>query len=179
MIFIDLETTSLDAHSGILVAMGILFPNEKSKVIFIESPDEEKRKIEEFFEILRKSKDRALIIWYSPFDIPFLITRAIKHGIDASFIYEFDIIDLCKLVRENLKLKSNKLDEVSKFFGIKKDLEITGRDVQILYIKAISGDKRAKEKIIEHCIDDLRALEEIYKRLEAYVKVWRETQFKK
>ena len=172
MIFFDIEATSLDADIGMLIAVGMLLPDGEMKILFVDNPEKEAEVIERSVEILRKHKEEPLMIWYSGFDIPFLVSRAIKHGLDVSEIYDFKVIDLCKLVQENLKFASNKLDEVSKFFGIKKNLSVTGKNVQRLYLQAMNGDEKSKEEIIKHCEDDLKALQEIYKKLEKYVEKW-------
>ncbi|MDI6798829.1 MAG: ribonuclease H-like domain-containing protein [Candidatus Aenigmarchaeota archaeon] len=155
-----------------LIAAGLILPNGESKIFFADGPEQEKKIIEETMELLRKYREEPIIIWYSGFDIPFFVSRAIKNGLDVSDIYDFRIIDLCKLVQENLKFASNKLDEVSKFLGIKKNLIVTGKDVQKLYLKAIKGNRKAREEIVEHCIDDLKALKEIFRKLEKYVDKW-------
>jgi uncharacterized protein YprB with RNaseH-like and TPR domain len=170
MMFLDLETSSLHADIGIIIAVGFILPNGKKEIIFTEEPEKEKETIEKALEIIRKNKNEVLVIWHSRFDIPFLLTRAIKHNIDATAIYDLKVIDLCKFCRENLALASNKLDEVSKFLGIRKNLNITGKNVQELYFQFLKKDEKAKREIIEHCEDDLEALKSIYKKLEAYVK---------
>ncbi|MEM5854065.1 MAG: ribonuclease H-like domain-containing protein [Candidatus Aenigmatarchaeota archaeon] len=173
MIFFDIETTSLKADEGILVASGFILQNGETKIFFSENPDDEKNVIKKTLEIFNQSKNEEIVIWYSDFDIPFLVSRAIKHGLDASLVYELKIIDICKLIRENLKFRSNKLDEVAKFFGIEKNLKITGKDVQRLYIKFLSGSKKAREEIIEHCKDDLKAMKEIFEKVKSYVQKWK------
>jgi uncharacterized protein YprB with RNaseH-like and TPR domain len=177
MMFLDLETSSLHADIGMIIAIGFILPNSKKEIIFTEEPEKEKETIEKALEIIRKNKNEVLVIWHSGFDIPFLITRAIKHGIDATLIYDLKIVDLCKFSRENLALASNKLDEVSKFLGIKKNLNITGKNVQELYFQFLKKDEKAKKEIIEHCEDDLEALKDIYKKLEIYVKKFTKSSF--
>ena len=170
--FLDIETTGLNANSGMLIAIGMILPNKEEKIIFVEEPRKEKECIKEFLEIVKKFKDEEWIVWYSKFDIPFLVTRCIKHGIDASILYELKFIDLCKLFQEHLKFSSNKLDEVSRFFGIEKKLELTGRDMQLLYLQFLKGDRKAKQTIISHCLDDLKALEKVYEKVKPYLKFW-------
>ena len=172
MIFFDIETTSLKADVGILVASGFILPNGEIKILFAENLEEEKDLIENTAKLLLQNKDEEIVIWYSKFDIPFLVSRAIKHGLDISGIYDLKIVDLCKLIQENLKFRSNKLDEVAKFFGIKKNLSITGKNVHLLYFRAIKGDAKAKDEIVEHCKDDLLAMKEIYEKVKAYVPKW-------
>lgn len=174
MIFLDIECTSLDSDVGITVAIGLILPSGETKIFFAETPSEERKIIEESIKTIKKFKNEPIVIWYAGFDIPFLVTRAIKHGLDVSEIYDFKIIDLCKLVQKNLKFRSNRLDEVSKFFEIEKNLAVTGKDVHKLYLKAIKGDGKAKEKIVEHCKDDLVAMKKIFEKLESYIKKWLE-----
>lgn len=176
--FLDLETSSLHADIGIIIAIGFILPNGKKEIIFTEEPEKEKETVEKALEIIRKNKNETLIIWHSGFDIPFLLTRAIKHNIDASILFEIKILDLCKFAKENLALASYKLDEVSRFFGIEKNLSVTGKNVQDLYFQFLKKNEKAKKEIIEHCEDDLEALKNIYKKLEIYVKKILESSIK-
>jgi len=127
MIYLDLETTSLNAEIGRIVAIGLILPDGRLEIFFAKSDREEKEIIQKTMEVLRKFKGKPLVIWYSKFDIPFLVTRAIKHDLDISDIYDFEVIDIWKLVKENLRLVSNRLDDASKFFGVKKNVEMNGR----------------------------------------------------
>ncbi|MEM5834460.1 MAG: ribonuclease H-like domain-containing protein [Candidatus Aenigmatarchaeota archaeon] len=170
MMFLDLETSSLHADIGIIIAVGLILPNGKKEIIFTDDPEKEKETIQRALEIIRKNKNETLIIWHSGFDIPFLLTRAIKYNIDATILFEAKILDLCKFAKENLALASYRLDEVSRFFGIKKNLSITGKNVQELYFQFLKGKDKAKKEIIEHCEDDLDALKSVYEKLEIYVR---------
>lgn len=172
LIYLDCESSSLKGDIGILIAVGMILPNGEFKVFFAESPEDEKEVIKQTMETLRKFKGEPIYIWHSGFDIPFIITRAIKNNIDVSDLYDFKFVDLCRFAKENLKLASNKLDEVSKFLGISKDLKTTGKNVQELYLKAINGDREAANKIIEHCKDDVEALKAVHQRLKPYVDRW-------
>lgn len=177
MIYLDLETTSLQGDIGIIVTIGFILPNGEMKLFFADKPEKEKEVIQQTIEIL-KDFEEPIIIWYSGFDIPFLVTRAIACKLNISEIYGFRIIDLCKLVQENLRLTSYKLDDVCKFFGVEKDINNTGKDVQSLYISWLSGDTKAREQIITHCSDDLKALRAIFSRLEPYAESWLRKTFK-
>ncbi|MEM5882987.1 MAG: ribonuclease H-like domain-containing protein [Candidatus Aenigmatarchaeota archaeon] len=170
MMFLDLETSSLHADIGIIIAAGFILSSGKKEIIFTEEPEKEKETIEKALEIIRKNKNETLIIWHSGFDIPFLLTRSIKYNIDASILFEIKILDLYKFAKENLALSTYRLDEVSRFFGIKKNLSITGKNVQELYFQFLKNRDKAKKEIIEHCEDDLEALKNIYKKLEVYIR---------
>lgn len=179
MIFADIETTSLNADTGILITVGLILPNNDLKVFFADKPEDEKKIIQQTLATLRKFKGEPIYIWYTGFDIPFLITRAIKNNVDISEIYEFEFVDLCKFVKENFKLSSNKLDEVSKFLGIEKNLDSTGKNVHNLYLRAMEGDKSSREEIINHCIDDVKALKAIFEKIRLCVKKWKFHNYKK
>lgn len=169
----DCEASSLKGDIGILIAVGLILPDGESKIFFASSPEDEREVIEKTIETLRKFREEPIYIWHTGFDVPFILTRAVKNNINVSDLYDFEFIDLCKFAKENLKLASNKLDEVSKFLGITKDLEITGKNVQGLYLKAVKGDQNARKAIIEHCEEDIEALKAIHQRLKPYVDRWR------
>ncbi len=168
MIFLDIETTSLDASTGIVIAIGFISSNGEAKVIFVNKPKEEAKCLKKFLRILKEDKEKEVVVWNSSFDIPFLIARCLKHKLDAKVLFEMKIIDLYKFVKENLRLKNYKLSEVCRFFGIRK-LKIEGSDMLNLYLKALKGDKNSKKLIIKHCEDDVRALFKLYKRLKNYL----------
>lgn len=146
MMFLDIETSSLHADIGMIIAVGFILPNGRKEIIFTDEPEKEKETIEKVLEIIKSNKNETLTIWHSGFDIPFLLTRAIKNGIDATVLFDIKVVDLCKFARENLALASNKLDEVSKFLGVGKNLKITGKNVQELYFQSLKKMKRQKKK---------------------------------
>lgn len=168
--YFDIETTSLQADAGILVSAGFIYSDGETDVLFVDKPDDEKKIIQQALERLKK--EEFVFIWYTGFDIPFLIARAIKNGLDISEIYSIKFVDLCDFTRQNLKLASAKLDEVSKFLNIEKEFSLTGKSVQNLYFKAMQGDKKAKEEIVGHCIDDLKALKSVHEKVKPYVNRW-------
>ncbi|MEM5766360.1 MAG: ribonuclease H-like domain-containing protein [Candidatus Aenigmatarchaeota archaeon] len=167
--FLDIETTNTKADIGQIVAIGIIKENKK-EVKFVESLEDEK----EALKWLKKElEDCELVItWYgSCFDIPFIITRAIINGEDLSRLLEIPSLDLWEFCRNNLSFSKNSLQEISKSLRIPKNREIEGRDVLRLYLKAVHGDKKAKEEIVSHCLDDLEVLKEIFKKFESYLNL--------
>jgi uncharacterized protein YprB with RNaseH-like and TPR domain len=168
-IFLDIESSNLRADIGQIIAVGII-KDKKKEVKFVEKPEEEK----EVLKWLKKELEGCdlVITWYgSRFDLPFLMTRAIINDLDMSELLKIPSLDICEFCKRNLSFSKNNLSEVCKILGIPKNREISGREVLKLYLKAIHGDKKAKEKIIEHCLDDLEVLEEIFKKLEPYLSL--------
>jgi len=176
-IYYDSETTDLNADIGILVATGFILPDGKLLFFFSDTPDDEREVIRKTYQTFLKFKDEKIYVWNTSFDIPFLITRAIVKKLNISEIYNLKFVDLCRFVRENLKLTSNSLSEVSRFLGLDKDFKLSGKDVQKLYIQHLSGNRRAKKTILEHCKDDLLRLMEIHKRLKPYIQKWESSNY--
>ena len=177
-VYLDCETTSLDADIGILIAVGLILPEGREKIFFVSKPEEEKKVLEDLMKFLEDMKGEEVYVWNSSFDIPFLLSRAIKNDVDASILFQLKIIDLCKFCRENLKLSSNKLDEVSKFLGLNKNLKTTGKNMQEFYMAFLRGNTDKKEEIIKHCMDDVHRLKEVHERIKDYVEIWKRLNFR-
>jgi uncharacterized protein YprB with RNaseH-like and TPR domain len=174
-VFLDIETSSLHADIGSLVVAGFLSEKEE-KFFFVESPKEEKKVLEEVLEYLEKIKKEKIYIWNASFDIPFLISRCLKHGVKTKIFTQLKVVDLLKFSREVLRLSSNRLDDVSTFLGIEKNIRVTGRDIQKFYEEYLSGNAEMKKEIINHCRDDLISLSKIYEKVKDLVEAWEKKQ---
>jgi len=175
-IYLDIETTNLHADIGSVVVIGILTDNEEV-FFFVDSPTTEKEVLSNFLEFLKKIKDEKIYVWNADFDIPFLLTRCLKYRLDVSLFTSLKIIDLLKFAREKLKLSSNSLDNVSLFFNLEKNLKLKGKDILLLYEEYLEGKNENKEKIIEHCKDDLQRLKELHKIFKTISDEWEKTKY--
>lgn len=168
-IFLDIESTSMKADIGQITAIGII-KDDRKEVKFVDSLEKEK----EVLEWLKKElKGCDLIVnWFgSGFDLPYILSRALINDVDLRELMEIPSLDLCRFCQNNLSLARYSLVEVAKTLGIPKDERINGKDMSALYIKAVKGDKGAKEDIIRHCLDDLNALEKIFEKLKPYLNL--------
>lgn len=170
-VYLDIETTNLHADIGSVIVIGLLV-NDKEIFFFADSPKMERKILEDFVEFIKNMKNDKIYVWNSEFDIPFLITRCLKHRIDVSVFSSLKIVDLLKFARENLRLSSNSLENVSKFFGLEKNLSIGGKDTLMLYEEFLEGKVEGKEKIIEHCRDDLLRLKELHQIFKTISDEW-------
>ncbi len=175
VVFLDIETSNLHADIGSLILAGFL-TQDGERFFFVESPQLEKQVLVEIVEFLKSIRKEKIYIWNANFDIPFLISRCLKHGVDAKVFTDLKIFDLLKFSREFLKLSSNKLDDVSTFFGLDKNIKVRGRDIQKFYEEYLSGNLSLKEEIIKHCRDDLICLAKIYEKIKDLVEVWEKKQ---
>jgi uncharacterized protein YprB with RNaseH-like and TPR domain len=96
----------------------------------------------------------------------------LRHGIKTKIFTQLKVIDLLKFSREVLRLSSNRLDDVSTFLGIEKNIRVTGRDIQKLYEEFLSGNISMKEEIINHCRDDLISLSKFYEKVKDLIEAW-------
>lgn len=96
-----------------------------------------------------------VVTWYGTrFDLPYLRSRAMFHGIDFPTYKELVHTDLYYLARSKLCLHSNRLGSVCQFFGIEaKNHPMTPE----LWVRAGRGDKEALEEILTHCEEDVRS----------------------
>ena len=100
------------------------------------------------------------------FDIKWIRTRALFHGIMS--MPEIKSIDTLKISRSKLKLPSNKLDEIAKFFGIGKKLEHRGMPMWEDIIER--NCRKSMKEMVDYCKVDVEVLASVFKLLEGYSK---------
>jgi len=158
-VYLDIETSSLDADSGIVVAIGYARENEAPKIMFAKSFEDERGMISDIFEEL---KDKKIITFNgSFFDIPFLIARGLKYDL---YLPKTKMVDLYCWAKKFLRLQSRSFHEICLFYNIPHE-EISGKEVNELFIKAMSGNHDAKERIVSHLTQDIRALQSFYQKI--------------
>lgn len=99
------------------------------------------------------------------FDIKKLNTRFILHNLAKPSPYHS--IDTLKQVRKNFSFTSNKLDYVNQQLGIQQKLSNSGME---MWVKAIQGNQKALNEMLEYNIGDIDALEELYSKLKPWFK---------
>ncbi|MFH7880645.1 MAG: ribonuclease H-like domain-containing protein [Candidatus Aenigmatarchaeota archaeon] len=175
-VYLDIETTNLYADIGSVIVIGLIV-NGEEKFFFVDSPKMEKNVLESFLDFLKEIKNDKIYIWNSDFDIPFLLTRCLKFGLDVSIFNSLKIIDLLKFAREKLRLSSNSLENISLFFGLEKNLELKGKDILMLYQEYLEGKLENRDKIIEHCRDDLQRLKELHQIFKVVSDEWEKSRY--
>ena len=161
---LDIETTSLEADGGIVVGAGLISEKGQAEYFPVRRTGEEKNVLVKFVKHLRAFD--VVVTWNGRFfDIPFLTTRLLNHGLDPRPVAMMRHLDLNEVVKNRLKLTFTYLDHVCNFFGIEKKRGTMGMDVPRLYVRAMEGDRKALGIIREHCLDDLQATRKVYLRL--------------
>lgn len=167
--FLDIESTSLEADTGIVIGIGLMDESGRSRFLFAKTPKEEARMLNSFLSILKDY--HMMITWRGKdFDVPFLIARLIKNKIEVEKLINIYHLDLAEFLKANLRLSRSDLYHVCRFLGIKKDMELSGLDMPRLYLNSMKGDLKARKMIKRHCIDDLRSLRQVYVKVKPLLR---------
>jgi uncharacterized protein YprB with RNaseH-like and TPR domain len=94
------------------------------------------------------------------FDLPWLRTRALKHGVPM--LPKYLSVDTLKIARYRHKFPSNKLDDLGDYLGlgrkIKTDMSLWDRII-------LNQDAEALEEMVKYCERDVLLLESVYNKL--------------
>lgn len=166
----DLETTNLSADFGVILC-GVVKPAHADPITF--RADELNRRWRSC-----RSDDSAVVtaiveelakydIWCAHngarFDVPFLRTRLLRHGLDP--LPTKKLIDPVQLARNKLRMSFNSLASVANHLGVNSKTEV--RPDQWL-AAALDGSREAMNYIVEHCVQDVYVLEKVVGALKTY-----------
>lgn len=174
--FLDIETTSLNANTpkAMMLCWYIKPEGSDNYDRFCIDPkhindikSQDKEVVKTLTDVMVSHKYDILVTFYGTgFDIKFMRSRALKHGIDFPVYGETLHLDLYYATKSKLKLHSNRLASVCEFFGIKGK---TPLDLSI-WDRAAYGDKQALSEIFEHNKFDVIILEQLYYKLRPFIK---------
>ncbi len=170
--FLDIETSNLSADFGIILSYCIKEENGKitSRVLTrqeIQSDTFDKDLLKQFCEDVRKF-DRVITYYGSRFDIPFLRTRCILHGLDFPIFKEIRHTDAYMIVKHKLNLHSRRLAVVAPFFSIPAKAHPLNPTV---WLKCLSGDEKALDFVLTHNKEDVESLEGVWHKIEDYTQL--------
>lgn len=168
--FFDIEVTNLDADFGYVICVSWKFLGEdKIHTVRIDDFNLFKREPWNDRELLREVRERLsvadiIVGWYSSkFDIPFLNSRMLHNGISP--LPPIPHIDGWRVAKYKLKLHSNRLDSVTKFFRLDQKTPLDGD----IWTKAKAGHRPSIKYIVEHCEQDVLVLEEAYHKIKSLI----------
>lgn len=126
----------------------------------------DKDMISKFCKLLSKA-DEIVAHNGDRFDLKWIRTRAILHGIDV--MPSPKTIDTLKWAKRYFNFNSNKLDYIAKYLKVGAKMETGGLDLwkDIVFRK----DKEALDKMVAYCKMDVEVLEAVFKRLKNYAIV--------
>jgi predicted PolB exonuclease-like 3'-5' exonuclease len=99
------------------------------------------------------------------FDIKWLRTRCLYHGIEA--FPEYNSVDTYKFAKSYFRFNSNKLDYISKFLGHEGK---TPTGYALWKAIVLNNDKQAMDEMVQYCKNDVLILEKVHKEMKNYTK---------
>jgi DNA polymerase elongation subunit (family B) len=129
-----------------------------------DTNQDDKFLLEQFIEVMN---DADVLVAHNgdKFDIKWIKTRALKHGLEMLPTYV--TIDTLWLAKKHFYLNSNKLDYISKFLGFEGKISTSPE----LWDRVIlEKDNDALIEMVTYCEEDVRQLEKVYNTLKRYDK---------
>lgn len=157
--FFDLETWNLEADFGEILCACIKPRGQPSKVFVQNGKEGDKKIVRDVISSLHQYD--YIVTWYGTgFDLPYLSSRAaiVREG-PVGYIRHLDLFYHAKF---RLKLASNRLGAVAEAL---KGHTTKTRVLGPVWTGAVRGDKKALEEVVEHCLEDVAELENIFERL--------------
>lgn len=164
-LFFDIESTRLDAAWGVCLCIGYKLGNGKIEVPTIHDfPHrdilDDKGLVRYFAEEVYPNADITIGHYSSRFDIPFINSRLIHHGLPC--LPRTHHIDTWRIAKYKLKLDSNRLARLIEFLKVKDSK--TAVDPEH-WRRAGIGCEKSIKYIVQHCVYDIKTLEQCYTKL--------------
>lgn len=172
--FLDIETSNLKANFGIVLCWCILADDGTLYEDYMTKKDvmsgiEDARVVETCIATMLEF-NRVVGHYSTYFDIPFIRTRALIHGIKFPGQGELYHTDTWKMAKKSLCLHSNRQDVIAEsLYGKTVKTRISHPD----WRKAMLGDAKAMAEVVDHCEKDVEDLKKNYETLLPFVKIVR------
>ena len=168
--YLDIETTNLQASYGIILCWCIY--DAKNDIMHegqitaddLASVHLDKRITQELIDCMRRF-DRVYTFYGTKFDLPFIRTRAIVHGLDFPIFQTLFHKDVYYIVRNKFRLHSNKLVVACEVLLGKSDKTRITPDY---WTRALMGHKESLDYILQHCRNDVTDLCKLHRKVEDY-----------
>ncbi len=162
---LDIESSGLVGDFGVTFCVVIkIFGQDELKVFKMDIKQRdmlaaEKKMLKDIVHYLR-GLDGIVTYYGSRFDVPFLRTRMLSHGLQG-YIRKLRHLDLYFTVRGKLLLSRNRLMNVIEMLKISDGtVPDKGRVEPAKWMRVIfAGDESALQEVVDHCIQDVYALE--------------------
>jgi DNA polymerase elongation subunit (family B) len=130
-----------------------------------DAKQNDKKMIHAFIKVLEEA-DEICGHNSDSFDLKWIRTRAIKHGLAMS--PDFVAYDTWKEAKKMFRFDSGSLDYITKYLGVsqKQDTGGSGLWVDVVFNK----DKKALKRMIAYCDGDVVAQSEVFAKMKPYLK---------
>jgi len=172
--FLDIETSNLKANFGIILCWCIL--DDKGNLYQdwmtkkdVMSGDEDKRVVGTCIDTMMEF-DRLVGHYSTYFDIPFIRTRALIHGLKFPGMGEIYHTDTWKMARRSLCLHSNRQAVIAEsLYGKTDKTRISHPD----WRKAMLGNEESMMEVLDHCNHDVTDLKKNFETMLPFYKLVR------
>jgi uncharacterized protein YprB with RNaseH-like and TPR domain len=169
----DLEMSNLSANFGMLLCGGFKALGEKKVKIYRidESPNYKEEPWDDSWlaeQLAGEIEEADILVSYNGkrFDLPFLNARLVRF--DKKPIIGKKHIDLFFVSKFQLKLSNWSLDALAKHLNLPvQKTRMEGEQ----WTKAMTGDPEALQYIIDHCVLDVKVLEQVFKKVKGLIKM--------
>lgn len=123
----------------------------------------DKAMLAEMIEVMNQA-DEIVMHNGDQFDLPWIKTRCLFHGIDTRPSYK--TVDTLAIARRAFLFNSNRLDYIARYLGIGGKLKTEfglWKDI------VLRDDRKALGRMVEYCKRDVALLEQVYHRIAAHV----------
>jgi DNA polymerase elongation subunit (family B) len=170
--WLDIETSNLKANFGIVLCWCILAEDGTLYEDWLTKKDvmsgiEDARVVETCIQTMREF-DRVVGHYSTYFDVPFLRTRAMIHGIDYPKFGEIYHTDVWRMAKSKLCLHSNRQDVIAESLYGKT---VKTRISHPHWRKAMMGNEESCMEVLHHCECDVADLKKNYESLLPYCRV--------
>lgn len=172
----DLETSALEADRGVILCACIK-SSKRRGIITIRTDEtsagwrrgrrgDDKETVKQVAAILA---DHDVLVAHNGtrFDMPFLRSRMLRWNMPR--LPQLKIIDPCTIAYRHFKLRSNSLAAVADHIGVRE--RKTPLDMSTWADAFLNGSRSAMNKIVEHCVADIKVLEGVLRVVTPYVKI--------
>lgn len=171
ILIFDIESTNLAANFGYIICICYKWlGEEKIHTISIDSfpgfkadPTNDKEVVKTFKKVFEEA-DMVVAHYGQKFDKTFVNTRLLVHGLGS--LPRTKLFDTWRVAKDHLRLNSNRLATLISALNIKyQKTELSGP----IWIKAMAGHRPSIKYVIEHCVYDVLALEQVYLKISPLV----------
>ena len=164
--FLDIEASNLDANYGICFCYCIKEQGKRkihSRVISKKELENglDKKLMRQFLEDI-KNFDKLITFYGTKFDLPFLRTRCLMHDLEFPEYGEKFHKDIYYIIRNKFKLNRNRQETACRALLGKTE---KNRIEAQYWIRALQGDEKSLNYILDHCKRDVRDLERLYDKV--------------
>jgi len=122
----------------------------------------DKKLLKEFSKVINQA-DVAIGHNGDQYDMKFINGRLAYHSLPP--LEDITTIDTLKQSRRVFNINSHKLDYLGDFFSLGRKVETGGFQ---LWVDVLNKDLKALNKMIRYCKQDVKLLEEVYKKIRSY-----------